>query len=37
MADALASTLPNLKADNRFPGMSHYSTLKAALGEIFTN
>lgn len=34
MADALAARLPNLKADRRFPGLSHYSTLKAALAEI---
>ncbi|OYU69518.1 MAG: hypothetical protein CFE28_05585 [Alphaproteobacteria bacterium PA2] len=34
MADALAARLPNLRADRRFPGLSHYSTLKAALAEI---
>jgi len=34
MADTLAARLPNLRADRRFPGLSHYSTLKAALSEI---
>lgn len=35
MADALAARLPNLKADHRLAGCSHYSTLKAALRQIF--
>lgn len=34
MANALAACLPNLKADRRLPGLSHYSTLQAALAEI---
>ena len=36
MADALAASLPNLMADHRLAGLSHYSTLQAALNEIFT-
>ena len=35
MAEALAAHLPNLHAFRRFPGLSHYSTLTAALLEIF--
>lgn len=34
MADALASCLPQIKSVRKFPGLSHYSTLKAALSEI---
>ena len=34
MADARAARLPNLRTDRRFSGLSHYSTLKAALAEI---
>lgn len=34
MAGALARTLPNVRAVRMFPGLSHYSTLQAALPEI---
>ena len=34
MADALSHHLPNLVDDHRFSGLSHYSTLIAALTEI---
>ena len=34
MADALAAALPDVWAVRRLPGLSHYSTLRAALPAI---